>query len=192
MNKVHAIIYGILILYIIFLKECKVAKPCPEIDDSGYTVKDSTVLRYKDTVYIKDERKYGHNVDIEEPVTVVPTDSGITREYFTTYEDTNIRGQIYTKVDGTLVDAGFYYTFKIPKQVIIHDSVRVETTTTIIQRKNRLLIGGRLGGNSTQFNAALGLGIKTKFDNVYLFDYDFVNKSYNASIYIPIQFSRNK
>lgn len=191
MNKVHAIIYGILLLYIIFLKECKVSKPCEPCDEPGYTVKE---VRYRDTIYYKDPKTYGHKVKPEAPISITPIDSTtVRREYFTTYEDTNIRGQIYSQVDGVLVNSGFYYSFKIPKQIIIHDSVIVtKTLESPFKNKTKLMVGGRLGGSQTQFNAAIGIGLKTKKNNFYTVDYDLINKSYNFNMYIPINFKKEQ
>ncbi len=191
MNKVHAIIYGILLLYIIFLKECKVSKPCEPCDKTGYTVKE---VRYRDTIYYKDPKTYGHKVKPEAPISITTIDSTtIRREYFTTYEDTNIRGQIYSQVDGVLVNSGFYYSFKIPKQIIIHDSVIVtKTLESPFKNKTKLMVGGRLGGSQTQFNAAIGIGLKTKKNNFYAIDYDLINKSYNFNMYIPINFKKEQ
>ena len=191
MNKVHAIIYGLLLLYIIFLKECKVSKPCEPCDEAGYTVKE---VRYRDTIYYKDPKTYGHKVKPEAPISITPIDSTtVRREYFTTYEDTNIRGQIYSQVDGVLVNSGFYYSFKIPKQIIIHDSVIVtKTLESPFKNKTKLMVGGRLGGSQTQFNAAIGIGLKTKKNNFYTVDYDLINKSYNFNMYIPINFKKEQ
>ncbi len=57
MNKVHAIIYGLLLLYIIFLKECKVSKPCEPCDEAGYIL-GNLLANIPDSVW--DELKTSH------------------------------------------------------------------------------------------------------------------------------------
>lgn len=178
----------VLILWIIFLKECNTPKPCPEPTPAGTTVEHITTY---DTILFHDTIKKIIHIPVAPPVSEIPNPNGdTTRVYNLAYEDSLIKGSIQSKVDGVLVDQKLIYTPKFPKYIIRTDSIKIKETfrDTINQAKFRILVGGRVGGNLSQFNAAAGLGIKTKKDNIYTLDYDFVHKTVNFNLYAPIRF----
>lgn len=179
----------VLILWIIFLQNCNKPKPCPSITPAGTTVEHHTIYDtipfYKDTVF------HVHATVTKPSRTVSDTVRNLTyNENWSYFEDSLLRGNIYTEVDGTLLNATIFYSPKFPKYIKITDSVKVTQTfrDTINMSKNQFLIGGRVGTNLNTFNVAAGIGLKTKKDRVYLIDYDFANKSYHFSIFTPIKF----
>lgn len=180
-------VIAVLILYIIFLKECgNKCKPCPEPKPAGTTVEHRT---YYDTIHFHDTVKRYINIPVYSSIdSSTNTDGSTRRKYLSEVEDSLIAGKMVTEVDGTLVSAKLFYTPKFPKYIIRTDSIKTTETfrDTINQAKFQFLLGGRMGGNKNMFTAAPGLGVKTKRNNVYLVDYDLIHKTYNLSLYFPL------
>lgn len=184
------IVIGVLLLWIIFLKECSPKIKCPDIK-KGTTVITKT---HYDTIPFYDTTKVRIpiyvNVPVGNPITEIPNplDSSIVREYRNKFEDSLLIGEMYVKVDGTLIANNFNYLPKFPKYIIRTDSVF--TNTTIEELHNRLLYGGGINVGRESFGVNLGLGLKTKRDNVYLVTYDPFNKSVGFSIFNSLKKSK--
>ena len=183
------VIVGLLVL-IIILRGCnRHAVINGGGDVEVVTVTDTTHVykQHIDTIPFVDTVKRYVDIDITEPE-IVP-ETGL-KEYSNAFEDSLVIGEVYSKVDGTLVEQHFKYTPKFPKYIIKTDSIftTIENTTTIIKNKRELYLGFELGGSQTSFNVSPMISLRDKKNNLYSFRYGVLDQTFNIGLQKQIKF----
>lgn len=177
LSPVKTVIISILVFYILFIHTCGQVN-CPEITKTS----DTNIVTVIDTVWIKKEqtttggkpkRKPGGIKIIENPKTIC--DSIV--EYTQDYEDTLLKGTLFTDVRGELIGSRFTYVPKFPKYIKEKETITITNTETIeVPRKERpygFILGGGVNMSHNQtagFSINVGAQLKQGFDIIYQFD----------------------
>ena len=147
--KIEHIVILCLIGYIIFLQQC--TKPKVEwLKDSATHTTEYQVTTVKiDTIPFKYPVPYLVEIPITPPTSteIDSADGSVINNYTLSVEDSLIKGTLFSKVDGTLIDQKFEYVPKFPqyiKETITKDVYR--------KRKNLLFLTAGLEGNNTFFS----------------------------------------
>lgn len=190
-NLKSLVIIGLIVI-IIVLRGCNrhtILKQPKQIEI--HTIIDTSYkyITHIDTVPFTDTIKRYFNVIVEKPNKV--SETGLNK-YLQVVEDSLIKGEIESKVKGTLIEQSFNYTTKFPKYIIKTDSIftTIEKTNTIIENKRELYLGFELGGNMTKFNISPIISLKDKKHNLYSFRYNVINKTFNIGLQKQIKFKK--
>jgi len=171
----------LLLMYIIFLQQCK--KPAIEYIKGENTIITRTSVI--DTIPFNYPVPRYVNIPISEPTsTEVDTLDGSTiNNYTLSVEDSLISGTLFSKVDGTLVSQKFEYIPKFPK--FIKETVTI-TEKEQVKKRNLLFLTGIVEGNQNLFSPKLGLSLYQKKGYLYSLTYDPLNKQIGVGVGLQI------
>ena len=176
-----------LFVYILFLQNCSdTPKVIDEITTEVHT--DTTRITVVDTVQFVDTVIRKVIVKVTEPVKI----EGNINEYVNEFSDSLISGEVWTRVNGKLLDQSFDYVPRFPQYIIQTDTVIINTnqTTTIRKTNFSLNAGIEVGGSVDKFNFSPIVGFTTKKSNSYFYRYGVLDKTH--SIGIMYNFKINK
>lgn len=184
LKNIPYLIIGFLLLYILFLQECKrpkVVNPTTKVDtivlkDTFYqpTIKDSIVYS---TIY-KDKVSYVYDTFVD---TVYVIKDYLTKYY---YQDT-----ILSDSNGLIVIMDTIYRNRIKSRqnyVRLYPKRFVETYTP----KIKIFVGLRVYSNIERSGINGSIAMLTKNDNLYSIGYDPFNKNVLFSAYYKISFKK--
>lgn len=175
--KIEYIIIAILILLGLFISQC----PSPKVEIKSET----TVIEKIDTVRIYDtvQKKIPIYIKVPEVIYLKDTlgDSIKLNRYSNNIEDSVIKGEIVSEIDGTLINQTLNYKLKVP-QLVIRDSIFTTIEKIILENQNKTFIfaGFTTGGSKTSFNFGPNIGLYSK-DYLCSYNYDIINKNHNIS-----------
>jgi hypothetical protein len=182
------LVIAILVIIIMLLVECN--RRTPKQQDCGEfkTITFDTLTTYKshiDTIPFIDTIPY--YVKIEVPIPIFDT-TDQTNNYYTSFEDSLITGEILSKVDGVLINQSFTYAPKFPKYIIKTDSItNTITITKELEPKVKLFVGVNAGGNRTTFNLSPQIMLMDKKERAYTYDYNIIDKTHNFGYLIKLK-----
>jgi hypothetical protein len=176
---IEAVIIGLLVLVLIFLKQCdndvNVVNPISKV---VYTETDTVTIIKRDTVtrYVK--------LKVPEPVISITSDGDTAQTYVQEYSDSILDATITATLKCKLDSWNFKYTPKIP--VTITNTVTVTNTITETKEvnvpKNMLFINGIVKGNSISLDPGVGASFYHKKGYIYQLNYLPTTKSFIAGV----------
>ena len=159
-----------------------VVEECGEVHSITY---DTITTRNVDTIQFIDTIEYYIAVEIPTPVFDTFTE---LNTYTADFEDSLIKGNIVSKVDGVLVNQEFNYTPKFPEYIMITDTVKItETITKMLPKKRELYIGLYAGGNANTFNLTPVISFKDKKDRMFSYGYNVIDNTHNVGFQTKIK-----
>lgn len=184
LKDIRNIVIAILITYVIFLQQCSNHK-CPNPSENTITstitktVYDTIPFNYPNPITIKPE--------IPKPqIVYLPSDTNHANPlnfYTKEFEDSLLKGTLFSEVDGELLEWKFDYTPKFPKYI---DKTVTITNTVTAKKRNLLFITGSVGGNASAFYTDFGLSLYQKKGYLYGLSYDPINRIYKGNIGIQL------
>ena len=190
------IIIGLLI-YILFLQKCGNNNQFEIVAEITTVHTDTLIVTHIDTLKFVDTIQRIITVRIEEPIKIIVEDDVWDElninEYTNTFSDSLIDGNIWTKVDGTVLDQKFEYNPKFPKYIFQVDTIIVNTLKNTVQTIRPALslnVGAEVGGNLTEFNLSPIIGFNSNNGFSYFYKYGIMNKSHNIGL--TYRFKLNK
>ena len=165
---IEAVLIGLLVLVLIFLKQCesdvKVVNPISRI---VYTKTDTVTIIKRDTVtrYV--------TLKVPVPIPHVTPDGDTLQTYVQEYSDSILDATITATLKCKLDSWNFKYTPKIP--VTITNTITV--TNTVIETKevnvpkNMLFVNGVIVGNTNNLDGGLGISFYHKKGYIYQLNY---------------------
>jgi hypothetical protein len=176
---IEAVIIGLLVLVLIFLKQCesdvKVTNPISRV---VYTKTDTVTIIKRDTVtrYVK--------LTVPTPISHVTPDGDTMQTYTQEYSDSILDATITATLKCKLDSWSFKYTPKIP--VTITNTITVTNTITETKEvnvpKNMLFVNIVGIGSTDNISAGLGISFYHKKGYIYQLNYLPMNKSVVAGI----------
>jgi len=173
------------LLILAYIGQCTHNGTCPPES------KDSTVIvRMVDTIKVA-----GKTVYKPKPYEVIKVDTVIIRDTVKFIQEcSEIKKYILPVSDDTNSKVTVYATVQLNSIKDWTYKAEYYTRTTVIERNhviikqpvNKLLVGLILSGSSSKFGASPSFGLKTKKDNVMLFGYDVINRTYQAGYMLKI------
>jgi hypothetical protein len=188
MTRLNLIIYGILILIIIYLAKCE-NKPCPEIG-----VKDSVSVRI-DTVYVDTNKVVSgvfnnplpirkHKIELSKNGSASLQFSDTNRIYQDTVRTSEV--EIITKdsVNGKLLRQEVSYRLLVPKEIKTTITHTITKTDTIYKPKGGLFIGASVSGSikNSLYDFRPEVEYVSKKGFAYSYGYGVVTGSHNIGI----------
>lgn len=182
MDRLPWIVIAVLLVYIVFLHQCRGPD---RVVEPGETVVHTDTVRVTqvDTVY--------HQLPadtIRLPVRVPVEVRDTVRVYRESFSDTLISGEVWVKTSGYLVDWGFSYMQR-QREILTRDRdviTRVVTVPQFIQQPGRtatreLLLGGgmHVSAERQSFELTAGFG---RGDYKYLYRYDPLFNMHGVSV----------
>lgn len=181
-------VIALLVIVIMLLVECNRTNPTSKDCGEFKSITFDTLTTYKshiDTIPFIDTIPY--YIKIEVPVPVYDTTDS-TNNYYTSFEDSLIKGEILSKVDGVLVNQDFTYTPKFPKYIIKTDSItKTITITKELEPKRKVFLGLNVGGNTNTFNFGPQAAFLDKKDRLYNYNYNLLNNTHNVGFLIKLK-----
>jgi len=176
---IEAVIIGLLILVLIFLKQCEsnieVTNPVSRV---VYTETDTVTIIKRDTVtrYV--------TLKVPTPIPHVTPDGDTAQTYVQEYSDSILDATITATLKCKLDSWNFKYKPKIP--ITITNTVTVTNTVTETKEvnvpKNMLFINGVFVGNTNKFDGGLGISFYHKKGYIYQLNYLPVTRGIVAGI----------
>ena len=165
---IEAVIIGLLVLVLIFLKQCEsnvnVVNPVSRV---VYTETDTVTIIKRDTVtrYVK--------LKVPTPIPHVTPDGDTAQTYVQEYSDSILDATITATLKCKLDSWNFKYTPKIP--VTITNTITVTNTVTETKEvnvpKNMLFVNGVIVGNTNNLDGGLGISFYHKKGYIYQLNY---------------------
>lgn len=196
-NKIPWLLIGILILYVVFLRECKVTSDRePQVTEK--TVVDSTVVDSltKRVEYLENLPPETVRVQVEVPtepdtVRILPDNTKI-KEYTSHYKDSVISATWHLGITGNLKSQEFEYILKarpFVKETVTRRFTEYRTTTReIIHQPNPYLsVGLEAGVGYDYFSASPILQWTTSKGTSYHVKYDLINRGVLIGFKHPIR-----
>jgi len=188
-----------LIVYIIFLQECGTVNQTGSIVETEVTtIETDTIYKTKiDTVKFIETVERIVEVEILKPIKIEVEDDVWDElninEYNNAYSDSLIEGNIYTKVDGSLLDQKLVYIPKFPQYILQVDTVIVSTVSTTVQTLKPPFtfdFGAEVGGNREKFNFSPRIGFTSRKGFSYSYRYGILDKTHNVGIMFKFKLSK--
>lgn len=178
-SHILIVVMGVIIALMLYCSPNSPIEVEPTIE--RIVIRDTTYVQgTPDTIYFHDTTTRYVKIPI-----YVPVYDSIEKvnNYTTKYEDSLIKGRIFSKVDGSLIEQNLEYTPKFPKYIHRVDtlSIFVKDSITITQpekKKISLYAGMQLGSNGNNLLLAPYISLGDRRNNLFSFGYDFVNKNY--------------
>jgi hypothetical protein len=165
---IEAVIIGLLVLVLIFLKQCEskveVVNPVSRV---VYTETDTVTIIKRDTVtrYV--------TLKVPTPISHVTPDGDTMQTYTQEYSDSILDATITATLKGKLDSWDLKYKTKIP--TTITNTVTVTNTITETKEvnvpKNMLFVNGVIVGNTNNLDGGLGISFYHKKGYIYQLNY---------------------
>ena len=165
---IEAVLIGLLLLVLIFLKQCesdvKVVNPISRI---VYTKTDTVTIIKRDTVtrYV--------TLKVPVPIPHVTPDGDTLQTYTQEYSDSILDATLTATLKCKLDSWSFKYTPKIP--VTVTNTITVTNTVTETKEvnvpKNMLFVNGVIVGNTNNLDGGLGISFYHKKGYIYQLNY---------------------
>ena len=165
---IEAVIIGLLILVLLFLKQCEskveVTNPVSRV---VYTKIDTVTIIKRDTVtrYV--------TLKVPVPIPHVTPDGDTLQTYTQEYSDSILDATLTAKLKGKLDSWDFKYKAKIP--ITITNTITVTNTVTETKEvnvpKNMLFVNGVIVGNTNNLDGGLGISFYHKKGYIYQLNY---------------------
>ena len=176
---IEAVIIGLLLLVLLFLKQCdskvEVVNPVSRV---VYTKIDTVTIIKRDTVtrYVK--------LKVPTPIPHVTPDGDTLQTYTQEYSDSILDATLTAKLKGKLDSWDFKYKAKIP--ITITNTITVTNTVTETKEvnvpKNMLFVNGVFVGNMNNLDGGLGISFYHKKGYIYQLNYLPVSRGIIAGI----------
>ena len=176
---IEAVIIGLLLLVLLFLKQCdskvEVVNPVSRV---VYTKIDTVTIIKRDTVtrYVK--------LKVPTPIPHVTPDGDTLQTYTQEYSDSILDATLTAKLKGKLDSWDFKYKAKIP--ITITNTITVTNTVTETKEvnvpKNMLFVNGVVVGNMNNIDGGLGISFYHKKGYIYQLNYLPVSRGIIAGI----------
>ena len=165
---IEAVIIGLLILVLLFLKQCthevNVVSPVSSViqihTDTVTVIKRDTITRYV-------------KLEVPTPISHVTPNGDTLQTYVQEYSDSILDATITATLKCKLDSWSFKYTPKIP--VTITNTITVTNTITNTKEvnvpKNMLFVGGVIAGNTNKLDGGLGISFYHKKGYIYQLNY---------------------
>jgi hypothetical protein len=165
---IEAIIIGLLLLVLLFLKQCEskveVVNPVSRV---VYTKIDTVTIIKRDTVtrYVK--------LKVPTPIPHVTPDGDTVQTYVQEYSDSILDATVTATMKCKLDSWALKYKLKIP--TTITNTITVTNTVTEIKEvnvpKNMLFVNGVVVGNTTNLDGGIGISFYHKKGYIYQLNY---------------------
>jgi hypothetical protein len=165
---IEAVIIGLLLLVLLFLKQCEsnveVVNPVSRV---VYTKIDTVTIIKRDTItrYV--------TLKVPAPIPHVTPDGDTLQTYTQEYSDSILDATLTAKLKGKLDSWDFKYKPKIP--VTITNTITVTNTITETKEvnvpKNMLFVNGVILGNMNNIDGGLGISFYHKKGYIYQLNY---------------------
>jgi len=176
---IEAVIIGLLLLVLLFLKQCEskveVTNPVSRV---VYTKIDTVTIIKRDTVtrYV--------TLKVPTPIPHVTPDGDTLQTYTQEYSDSILDATLTAKLKGKLDSWDFKYKAKIP--ITITNTITVTNTVTETKEvnvpKNMLFINGVIVGNTNNLDGGIGISFYHKKGYIYQLNYLPVSRGIIAGI----------
>lgn len=187
-TKFYWTVIGSLVTYILFLQKCTTLQKCPQDITTVYKQE----IKY-DTVDFPRYVIKEINVKVPTPITVY--DTVINKEvnqYTQQFSDSLLKGNLFAKVDGTLIDWKFNYEPLFPKYITktVTNSTITTIRDTVESKRLRFFLG---------LNARVGQGVDydmypslSLYKNNLLFNVGYSPLKRAAEFGVNIKLNRKK
>jgi hypothetical protein len=165
---IEAVIIGLLLLVLLFLKQCEsnveVVNPVSRV---VYTKIDTVTIIKRDTItrYV--------TLKVPVPIPHVLPDGDTLQTYTQEYSDSILDATLTAKLKGKLDSWDFKYKAKIP--ITITNTITVTNTVTETKEvnvpKNMLFVNGVIVGNMNNLDGGLGISFYHKKGYIYQLNY---------------------
>ena len=176
---IEAVIIGLLLLVLLFLKQCEskveVTNPVSRV---VYTKIDTVTIIKRDTItrYV--------TLKVPVPIPHVTPDGDTLQTYTQEYSDSILDATLTAKLKGKLDSWDFKYKAKIP--ITITNTITVTNTITETKEvnvpKNMLFVNGVIVGNTNNLDGGLGISFYHKKGYIYQLNYLPVSRGIIAGI----------
>lgn len=194
------LVIGILLIYVVFLKECSGPDQTIKTTVTETTKLDSTTVDSltKRIEYLESLPPETTRVEVPiptEPDTVYTESDGTSvKEYTSMHTDSVITATWTTGLTGTLKYQDFSYTLHhrpVVRETKTKYVTKYRTTTRTIEKTLEpnpyLSLGLEVGGNRDLFLAAPTVSWTTSQGNRYHFKYDVINEAYMVGFSVPVR-----
>jgi len=176
---IEAVIIGLLLLVLLFLKQCEskveVTNPVSRV---VYTKIDTVTIIKRDTVtrYV--------TLKVPTPIPHVTPDGDTLQTYTQEYSDSILDATLTAKLKGKLDSWDFKYKAKIP--ITITNTITVTNTIKETKEvnvpKNMLFVNGVIVGNTNNLDGGIGISFYHKKGYIYQLNYLPVSRGIIAGI----------
>lgn len=201
LNLTHYLMLGLFITLFLLLRQCgetkytleeldKMSKKAKELEDN-VTI-DTTYLLIKgkpDTIHDTVPRWYPKLVPVFVKDTTDEKGDSLAI-YRTLIEDSLLKGELLSTVDGVLVSTDFRYTPKGMYKISTTDTLerQIDTKETVIKDPWEFYLGGVVGGSTNKFSLEPAFLLRVPKKNLMFgYGFDLIDQTHNIHIYTKIK-----
>lgn len=194
------LVIGVLLIYVVFLKECSGPDQDVKTTVTEETTIDSTTVDSltKRITYLESLPPETTKVEVPIPTlpdTVYKDSSGAdVKEYTSTHTDSVITAEWTIGITGDFKYQDFEYSLHhrpVVRETKTKYVTKYQTTTRTIEKTLQpnpyLSVGLEVGGNKDLFMASPTVSWTTSKGNSYHFKYDVINEAYMVGFKVPIR-----